>query len=171
MFLKKNDDIIIYPYSLHQLHSEYPNVSFPSDIDDATLAEYGVYRVLKTAQPDHNPLIHSCRELTPSYQEGLWIQQWEIVELFSEEEAAKRVKESYVTVYSVTMRQLRIYLYQKGLLQRVTEIIEGLSGEAKIEWEYASVVDRRSQFLAMVAGALELTESEVNQMFEEASVL
>jgi len=51
MYLKLPD---VYPYQPTQLRAENPHVSFPSEMADALLAEFGVYPV----QPTRHPSMH-----------------------------------------------------------------------------------------------------------------
>ena len=67
------------PYSLGQLHSDNPQVSFPSTIPAATLAEYDVYEVLATEPPSYNDNTHNI-EQGIELVDGVWTQTWVLVE-------------------------------------------------------------------------------------------
>ena len=76
---------------------------------------------------------------------------------------------------SVTMRQARLALYGAGLLQDVEDAIDALSDptktQARIEWDYASDVERASALVATLAAALSLSESYVDDLFVVAETL
>lgn len=76
---------------------------------------------------------------------------------------------------SVTMRQARLALLQQGLLQSVNTTLstmEGPEGEAaRIEWEYASDVERNSPLLQGLTTALGWSEDQVLELFILASSL
>lgn len=76
---------------------------------------------------------------------------------------------------SVTMRQARLALHSHGKLAAVQDAINQLpeptKTEAQIEWDYASVVERTSPFVAMLTPALGMTDAEMDELFREASNL
>lgn len=76
---------------------------------------------------------------------------------------------------SITMRQARLQLHAIGKLSKVQEEISKLPEpprtEAQIEWDYASVVERGSKFVALLTPLLGLTEDEMDELFIQASTL
>ena len=70
----------------------------------------------------------------------------------------------------ITMRQARLQLLEVGLLDDV-EAIVALDRKSQIEWEYASEVYRQSSLIESVKGALNLTDTQIDNMFVEASKL
>lgn len=87
-----NNEITKYPYTLQDLYAENPNVSFPSDLDNATLARFGVARVIVIGQPEYNPITQDISEATPVYskERKRWEQTW-VVTPATEAEIAQRV--------------------------------------------------------------------------------
>lgn len=75
----------------------------------------------------------------------------------------------------VTMRQARLALLEIGKLFDVIDIINRLPEPprtaATIEWDYASEVERRSPLIDMLAPQLGLTDQDVDELFNRASVL
>ena len=75
----------------------------------------------------------------------------------------------------VTMRQARLELYAAGILQDVEDALDALDEpnktSARIEWDYASVVERNSSLVAMLSSALGLSESYVDALFVAAEKL
>lgn len=69
----------------------------------------------------------------------------------------------------VTMRQARIALLRKGKLNDVEACIQSMTGtegdEARIEWEYSSLVDRNRPLMQKVIDLIGLTNTEVDELF------
>lgn len=78
-------------------------------------------------------------------------------------------------VMRVEMAQARLALLQAGLLSGVTEAINALPSpqkeEAEIEWEFRSHVSRDSPLVQILAPALGLAESQMDDLFSAASRL
>ena len=76
---------------------------------------------------------------------------------------------------SVTMRQCRIALLDVGLLDAVQSSIAtmpGTEGErARIDWEYAQEVRRDWPLIGYMAGALGLTDEQVDGLFVAAAAI
>jgi hypothetical protein len=79
--------IAAYPYDLAQLRSDHPNVSFPADPDPASLAGFEVFPVELTAPPVPSPT-QQLEELAPALVNGVWQQQFQLVDLPAEEAEA-----------------------------------------------------------------------------------
>lgn len=74
-------------------------------------------------------------------------------------------------VAQITPRQCRLWLSRAGLLGGVESMLQSVGGEALIEWEYASSIDRTHSLVQALVGQLGLTEDQLHQMFYEASKL
>ncbi len=76
---------------------------------------------------------------------------------------------------SVTMRQARLALLQTGLLEQVNIAIQNLPGSqgeaARIEWEFSSTVERNRPLLQSLVVALNLTEAQLDDLFNLAATL
>lgn len=77
-----------WPYSLAQLRLDEPSRSFSPAPSDAELAAYDVFRVQPSEVPVPDPLTERVVEVVPSLENGVWVQQWEIVALTEQEQAA-----------------------------------------------------------------------------------
>lgn len=77
----------------------------------------------------------------------------------------------FVIPTTVSMRQARLALLQSNLLETVnTAINQG--GEAdKITWEYATEVNRSDALVSNMATALNLSETDLDNLFNLASSL
>ncbi len=85
MYIKiKNNTIEQYPYSEGQLKYDNPQVSFPQTISKETLAEYGVYDVVKTIAPSIT-YKQDLSEGTPVNENGVWKQVWNVANKSIEE--------------------------------------------------------------------------------------
>lgn len=87
---------------------------------------------------------------------------------------AKAAQLSQIPV-SVTMRQARLALHADGLLQSVEGAIDAMPEPsrttARIEWDYASRVERSSQFVAILGAAIGLDDAQMDELFMAASIL
>ncbi len=76
---------------------------------------------------------------------------------------------------SVTMRQARLVLLGAGLLDQVGIAIDMLEepqrSAARIEWDYASKVDRDSQMVMLIGDALNLNSAELDALFIAAHAI
>ena len=70
----------------------------------------------------------------------------------------------------ITMRQARLQLLEVGLLDDI-EAFVALDRKSQIDWEYANEVYRQSPLIELVKGALNLTDTQIDNMFVEASKL
>lgn len=85
MYVKiSNDKIEKYPYNLSNLTEDFPNTSFPLDINETILNELGIFRIEETPGL-HLEYYEALQEMNPIKQDGRWVQQWKIVTLTDEE--------------------------------------------------------------------------------------
>lgn len=68
----------------------------------------------------------------------------------------------------VTMRQARLELLSRSLLDQVNTLIQQAEPAVQIEWEYATTVERSSILVDAIALQLNLTNQEINDMFTSA---
>ena len=69
----------------------------------------------------------------------------------------------------ISMRQCRLQLLASGFLDTVDQGITDTA--AKIEWEYATTVERQSPLVSAMAALLGLTEAQVDDLFRQAEAL
>jgi hypothetical protein len=79
-------------YSIAQLRRDNPQVSFPQDIPEPTLAEYSVYPLTPANQPVYDSATHRIEENTPVLVEGVWTQVWNVIALTAEEIAQQQAE-------------------------------------------------------------------------------
>jgi hypothetical protein len=79
------------------------------------------------------------------------------------------------TAGTVTMRQARLALLHAGKYHEVDAAINALEeptkSAAKIEWEYASTVERSSQFFTLLGAALGLDDAALDELFAFAATV
>ncbi|PPB51145.1 hypothetical protein, partial [Campylobacter hyointestinalis] len=76
----------------------------------------------------------------------------------------------------ITLRQTKLILNQMGLLSGIESYINSIEDEklratAKIEWEYANDVERTNPLITTLQTGLNLSDEQVDTMFEQASKL
>lgn len=71
----------------------------------------------------------------------------------------------------VTMRQARLELLKRALLDDVEAVITAAGREAQIQWEYASVVERSNPVIAIVQQQQGMTDAQIDDLFREAEKL
>lgn len=72
---------------------------------------------------------------------------------------------------TISMRQARLKLLEMGLLDDVELAMSGMTKAAQIEWEYSVEVKRDYPLVLQLAGALNMTESDMDNFFESAGIL
>lgn len=81
----ESGQVAAYPFNAVDLRIANPNTSFPAEMPDATLAEWGVFPVARTEPPAYDPATHRLQEERP-VQSGIgWVQAWTLVPLTPEE--------------------------------------------------------------------------------------
>jgi len=86
--VRLKEGAVIWPYSLGQLRLDEPTQSFSWAPGDADLAHYGVHRVKPSETPTADPAVEKVIQAQPVEINGEWTQQWELVPLTTEEQAA-----------------------------------------------------------------------------------
>jgi len=83
MFVKVTDGLVDqYPYTVGDLRRDNPNTSFPRNVPEARMAQFGVYSVSHQAAPSYNPLTHRLQSsLQPVLVNDAWVITKTIVEL------------------------------------------------------------------------------------------
>ena len=91
MFAKiTNGAVDKFPYSVGQLRHDNPNTSFPKQVSDELLAEFGVVPVSEIPAPDFDPLTHFAEwGPVPVLEDGAWVVLPNVRE-YSAEQIAER---------------------------------------------------------------------------------
>ncbi len=67
-----------FPYSIGDLRRDNPSISFPAFPSPETLAEWSVFPVIESPQPDHDPITENLSRIGPSFINGEWAVSWEV---------------------------------------------------------------------------------------------
>jgi hypothetical protein len=149
-------------YSRRQLQADNPNVSFPQNINEDTLAEYGAYIYTVDPKPAGDVIVYAGFE----QRNGKWFKTWSARDYTDAEKRSQMV---------VTARQARLALAAAGKLSSVADAIAAIAEPDKtlvsIEWEYATTVERTSPWIDALRPALGLTEEELDALFVQAAEL
>jgi hypothetical protein len=164
--LIENNQVIQYPYSTEQLRRDNPNISFPAPFTVDTLLSYGVHPVAPTTPPSV-PSNQTVTEGPPVLESGEWVQSWDTREATQEEIESRKVS-------AVSMRQARLALFEADLLDDVDTVIDAFTEPtrslAKIEWEYAGTVEKNSPLVIILKDYLNLSDTDIDNIFEEAAL-
>lgn len=89
MFAKINNGLLEkYPYTISDLWGDNPNTSFPSEMPDERLQDFGVYRVQAVAKPNVG-FDKNVNEGTPVLENGVWKQVWVVTDASSAEQLSR----------------------------------------------------------------------------------
>ena len=86
--LIENGAVKQYPYTLGDLKRANPQTSFPSQISDESLLEYGAHRVFFATQPEVSAT-QVLEEGTPIFTDGRWTQTFTVRDMTAEEVASR----------------------------------------------------------------------------------
>ena len=90
--LAPNQAVETYPYSIGALRRDNPRTCFPANPSLQCLADWNVFPVVKTGQPEWNPDTQKCVEVSPVLEGGEWRQNWQVTDQTAEEKAARETK-------------------------------------------------------------------------------
>ena len=95
MYLRIIENTIYYPYDIITLRQSHPNVSFPENLTNEVLLEWGVYEVSSVIKPyDYTKNI---TEGTPNLIDDVYYQNW-IQSNATEEEINYRIENQWEEV-------------------------------------------------------------------------
>jgi hypothetical protein len=81
MLVKIDGDDIIFPYTLYQLREDNPRTSFPRELSDELLEDFGVFQVERAPLPPHNPLTQTLSQKVERNEEGELVHVYEVSDL------------------------------------------------------------------------------------------
>jgi hypothetical protein len=95
-YVKVTASWILAPYSLARFRRDNPNISFPKEIPESTLAEFGVFPIAETVAPSGDVV----EETTPILVGDVWQQEW-VSRSFTQEELAQYKEEAKASINSI----------------------------------------------------------------------
>jgi hypothetical protein len=87
-----NGAVTTYPYTYAMFRAADPNVSFPAEVSDERLAEWGIYAVAPVGKPTYNAITENVVEGTPVLVGDVWTQVWSVVSASADEIANRQAK-------------------------------------------------------------------------------
>jgi len=80
----ENEQISKYPVGIVDLRRKFPGISFPANLSNVNLLNYGAAVVKETTPPFFDPEKSTLQEKEPIFENGEWREQWEVVSFDSE---------------------------------------------------------------------------------------
>jgi hypothetical protein len=99
------DGDITYPYSVGLLRRDNPNISFPSQMNDAELATFNVFPVTPVNPPSYNVITQNIVETNPMQVSNGWVQTWAVTSA-SEQEITDRTAAYEAAADAEALRRL-----------------------------------------------------------------
>jgi hypothetical protein len=162
-----------YPYTEADwrefLASRHTSARPLRDMPAERLADFDLAIVQPVSRPTIDTMTQAVTEGAPALVDGVWVQVWDVTELTDEEKADRlQAKREGMTL---TPFQARAVLSYSGMLGNVMALMahEDTPDMIKIAWEYASEFRRMSPAILGMAGALGLTDEQLDSMFEQGS--
>ena len=79
MYVKASNQVVErFPYTIGDFKKDYPNTSFPKEINDTQLSEWGVERVTLAPMIDVPAGKVAVQNSKPDYEEGKWVLNWTV---------------------------------------------------------------------------------------------
>ena len=136
------------------IRETHPNMSIPDGADLTGIGYQRIYPAQTIPTPADGEIVVSK---PPEKVDGVWR------EVFALEPAPVFVPQQ------VTMRQARLELLSRDLLDDVDAVIAVAGRAAQIEWEYTSTVDRDNPVIAVVQQQQGMTDEQIDDLFREAA--
>jgi len=95
MFAKiTNGTVGQYPYTVGNLRRDNPNTSFPRNLSDQLLADWGMYSVTEEDVPSYNERTQKViKDITPTQENNSWVLGWTVTDKTSDEIAEYDIAE------------------------------------------------------------------------------
>lgn len=155
-----------YPYSIAQMMSDNPTVSFPVPVPDEVAAQFNVYPVEDAPQPSYDYMTQNLTLVNPLKQENIWVQQWSVTTATPEEQAARL--EAWRSATSCTPLQGKIELNNQGLLTNAEAAVAAADKNTQLAWANAIVWYRTSPLIETLGAQLGLTPTDLDNLFKAA---
>lgn len=144
----------------------YPDTSFPLVLGVDTLNDFGADPVLEGPQPTLTENQYA-RQDGVEETNGQWFTKYVAVDYTAEELTARL--EQWRQNATCTPFQGRMALADAGLLADVETAVSAADDKTKVAWEYALLWQRTSPMIAALAGALQMTDAQIDDLFKAAA--
>jgi hypothetical protein len=98
MYLRITNNEISYPYTIKDLKAAHRNITFPNEIGEETMTQFGLYEVEQTPKP--NDYTKNITEGTPVLTDVVYYQNW-IQTYASESEINYRLENQWFTIREI----------------------------------------------------------------------
>jgi hypothetical protein len=175
-----------------QLKAQNTNTSLPKVWTAATLEFLGVDPVLASPKPELGDYEVAVADgarfvlIKPDNVSGNWVEAWKVQPMFPEytDDDGKVVTEAeQIAAYEAqkaaerrskmecTPRQARLALASAGLYEAVQTSVAAVSDEARIEWEYATMIERTNPIIINMQTELGISDEALDGLFDLAVTL
>lgn len=147
-----------------EIRSFFSNMSLPRLLDDELISSLGISVVTTESVPNYDDTKETIEKTDPVFENDRWIIKYNIVPLSQEEQ--EKVIESKRGKMSLSRYDLKTVLRMKELRSKTEEFINQTTDERFIDvWNDAEKIRRNSSFMKALAEYLELTETEIDDIF------
>ena len=161
----RNTGAVVYDDEFRRLH---PNTSFPQVLSASVLSNFNADPVLEGPQPTLTANQYAVYSGVTQDSKGNWVTKYVAVNYTSEELAAQL--EQRRATMTCTPFQGRMALANVGLLATVeAAVTQATDAKTKVAWEYALEWKRNSPLIATLASALQLTDTQIDDLFTAAA--
>jgi hypothetical protein len=153
----------------NEFRALYPNTSFPAVLSVELLNDFGADPVLEGPQPTLTADQYAVYDGVIQDANGNWMTSYVAVDYTAEEIAAK--VEQWRSSASCTPFQGKAALFQAGLLDDVEALIANAATDTltKLAWANAVEWKRNSPMIMSLSTALNMADTQVDDLFKAAS--
>jgi len=153
----------------NEFRALYPNTSFPAVLSVELLNDFGADPVLEGPQPTLTENQYAVYDGVIQDSNGNWMTSYVAVDYTAEEIVAK--VEQWRSSASCTPFQGKAALFQAGLLDDVEALIADAATDTltKLAWANAVEWKRNSPMIMSLSTALNMADTQVDDLFKAAS--
>jgi len=148
-------------YTLTDLKRDNRNVSWPKDMTLLDVSPWGVFPLVETAQPDHDPATQIAEQQTPVLVGSDWTEVWSVRDLTAQEIEQRRLD---AVPPAAEKWRLRLALHNAGLLDDIATALAA-SPAAQIEWDNRTDIDIDSTLMQQIKTRLGWTDRQLEDIF------
>jgi hypothetical protein len=182
-YRKRNDGSLV---TKSQLVAENSDTSLPKAWTPSTLEFLGVDPVLTSPKPELGEYEVAVADGAVQNENGDWVEAWSVAPMFPEytnEEGVVVTEAEQIAAYEAqkaaqrrasmacTPRQARLALASAGVYEAVQTAVAAVSDQARIEWEYATMVERNNPIISEMQEALGMSDEDLDNLFDLAVTL
>lgn len=176
----KDNTLVKYPYRFAQLQEENPTTNYGDNYDvmywyplteSAIQNGYSLVEVNELSEPSYNDTQKLVQQDSPNLVDSVWTVGWNIVDKTSEEiQQELAIKRANMVVSPF---QAKAALLQAGLLSQVEALINDPATDPLVvlAWNNASEYRRTSSMIVNLAATLNLTDTQLDELFTNAATI